>query len=429
MNLGFGGSEVRDSTHFAKRLVVPLEPKTVVLYAGDNDLSAGRTPEQVQDDFRDFVAKVHADLPKARVLFVAVKPSPKCWAIFEAQRRANNLVKAVCLNDERLEFVDVVPAMLGADGKPIAELFVKDELHLSRKGVQGLDRGDQESAGKVTILYEASPSFPARPRSRIHQRSLQSPRTVRMSRFVLLILAVTALAPVARAAEPSVALVSTPDVVYATVGGESLQLDFVAPKDGGPHPCVVLLHGGAWKFGSRKDLSTPPHGRLRHSRQEPDRDPRRAGVRGGQRQLPVRTRRDKFPAQIEDAKTAVRFLRANAAKFNIDPDRIAAMGFSAGGHLAALLGTTDKSAGFDGDAVPRAVEPGAVRGGLLRPGRPDPVLRDAGAREDLTSCRCSGGRSRDKPELYKKASPIEHVSKDDPPFLILHGNGGPRWSR
>lgn len=134
VNLGFGGSQVPDQTHFAPRLVLPLKPRAVVFYAGDNDVAAGRTPEQVRDDFAAFAGRVHAKLPKARVLFVAIKPSPARWKQFPRQTEANRLVKAVCAGDERLVFVDVVPAMLGPDGKPDPDLFVADGLHLSAKG-------------------------------------------------------------------------------------------------------------------------------------------------------------------------------------------------------------------------------------------------------------------------------------------------------
>ncbi|MFO0849760.1 MAG: GDSL-type esterase/lipase family protein [Gemmataceae bacterium] len=130
VNVGFGGSEIRDCTHFADRLITRHRPRAVVFYAGDNDLNSKRTPEQVRDDFKTFVAAV----PDARILFVAVKPSPKRWAIFGQQKEANRLVKVVCDADPRLTFVDVVPAMLGPDGKPKPELYVKDELHLSPAG-------------------------------------------------------------------------------------------------------------------------------------------------------------------------------------------------------------------------------------------------------------------------------------------------------
>jgi lysophospholipase L1-like esterase len=136
VNLGFGGSQVPDQTQFVPRLVVPLKPRAIVFYAGDNDIAAGRTPENVRDDFAEFVAAVHAKLPKARVLFVAIKPSLSRWKQFGRQAEANALVKAVCAGDGRLAYVDVVSPMLGEDGKPDPDLFVKDGLHLSAKGYE-----------------------------------------------------------------------------------------------------------------------------------------------------------------------------------------------------------------------------------------------------------------------------------------------------
>lgn len=136
VNLGFGGSEIRDCTHFVPRLVSPLKPKAIVFYAGDNDIASGRKPEQLQADFKEFCAAVHKDSTKCRVLFVAVKPSVARWPKFDEQKKANALVKEFCGTDERLAFVDVVPAMLGTDGKPSAELFVKDGLHMSPAGYE-----------------------------------------------------------------------------------------------------------------------------------------------------------------------------------------------------------------------------------------------------------------------------------------------------
>jgi hypothetical protein len=93
VNVGFGGSWIPDATHFAPRIVLPHKPRAIVFYAGDNDLAAGRSPEQVRDDFKAFAAAVHTDLPKTRVLFVAVKPSVARWKLFATQTKANRLVK------------------------------------------------------------------------------------------------------------------------------------------------------------------------------------------------------------------------------------------------------------------------------------------------------------------------------------------------
>ncbi|MBA4190547.1 MAG: hypothetical protein C0467_21380 [Planctomycetaceae bacterium] len=136
VNVGFGGSVIADSTHFAPRIITPFKPATVVFYAGDNDIGGGRKPEQVADDFKAFVAAVRADNPSCKVLFIAVKPSIARWKKFETQQQANALVKAFCEKGKDLMFVDVVPVMLGSDGNPIPELFQKDGLHMTPKGYE-----------------------------------------------------------------------------------------------------------------------------------------------------------------------------------------------------------------------------------------------------------------------------------------------------
>ena len=133
LNAGFGGSESRDCTHFVPRLVTPFAPATIVFYAGDNDIATGRKPEQVAADFKAFCAAVHKDLPKCRVLYIPVKPSVARWAKFDVQKKANALVKEYCGG---ANYIDTVPAMLGPDGKPSPDLFVKDGLHMSAAGYE-----------------------------------------------------------------------------------------------------------------------------------------------------------------------------------------------------------------------------------------------------------------------------------------------------
>jgi lysophospholipase L1-like esterase len=134
LNRGFGGTQIGDSVRHVERLVLRHKPSTVIFYAGDNDLSAGRTPQQVQADFHAFVTKVHAVLPRTRIAFIGIKPSLARWALIAKVREANRLVRAECDRDDRLGFVDVDGPMLGWDGKPRADLFVQDGLHLSARG-------------------------------------------------------------------------------------------------------------------------------------------------------------------------------------------------------------------------------------------------------------------------------------------------------
>jgi lysophospholipase L1-like esterase len=134
INRGFGGSQLEDSVHFADRIVIPYKPRTVVLYAGDNDLNAGKSPETVHADFRSFVSKVHAALPNARIVYIAIKPSPSRWKLREKIVRANALIAADCAKDPRLAFADIYTPMLDAKGEPRPELFVKDMLHMNEAG-------------------------------------------------------------------------------------------------------------------------------------------------------------------------------------------------------------------------------------------------------------------------------------------------------
>jgi len=134
INRGFGGSELADSVHFAGRIILKHRPRLVVLYAGDNDIAAGKTPERVFADFKAFVRTVHKELPKTRIVFVSIKPSILRWGLWDKMRKANALIEAYCKDGERLAYIDVAGPMLGSNGKPRPELFVKDGLHLSDDG-------------------------------------------------------------------------------------------------------------------------------------------------------------------------------------------------------------------------------------------------------------------------------------------------------
>jgi len=136
LNRGFGGSQIADSLRYVDRIVVPYAPKTIVFYAGDNDIASGKKPEEVLEDFQSLVKKVRDALPKTRILFIAIKPSLARWKLYGKMSKANDLVAEFIKSDERLQYVDVAKTMLGEDGKPRPELFVQDGLHLSAKGYE-----------------------------------------------------------------------------------------------------------------------------------------------------------------------------------------------------------------------------------------------------------------------------------------------------
>ena len=137
INHGFGGSEISDSLYFFDRAVTSVKPSLILLYAGDNDIGKGKTAEIVHQDFRKFVKLVREKLPpQTTVAFIAIKPSIKRWNLREEIVKANSLIAKDCEADATLEYVDVWTPMLGDDGTPTPDLFVKDGLHLSDKGYQ-----------------------------------------------------------------------------------------------------------------------------------------------------------------------------------------------------------------------------------------------------------------------------------------------------
>lgn len=106
----------------------------VVLYAGDNDLASGRTPQQVFEDYKAFVEGVHRKLPVTRIAFISIKPSPSRASLLQSMKEANGLIKAYATRARRLVYIDVFTPMLGKDGSPRPELFGPDRLHMNSEG-------------------------------------------------------------------------------------------------------------------------------------------------------------------------------------------------------------------------------------------------------------------------------------------------------
>ena len=133
VNRGFGGSQLADSVNFAERIIIPYEPRQVVIYAGGNDINAGKPPELVYGDFVALVTRIHSQLPHARIAYIASAPNPSRWSQVEKVRRLNALAEAYCRR-HRMTFINVFPLMLGPDGQPKPDIFVADRLHMNAKG-------------------------------------------------------------------------------------------------------------------------------------------------------------------------------------------------------------------------------------------------------------------------------------------------------
>lgn len=131
---GFGGSQLSDCVRYLEHLVLPYRPRQVVVYAGDNDLAGGSTPQQVLASFQAFAEGVHRVLPETRVAFISIKPSPLRAALLPQVREANALIAAHSRGSPRLDYIDVYTPMVDAAGQPRGELFLPDRLHLNAEG-------------------------------------------------------------------------------------------------------------------------------------------------------------------------------------------------------------------------------------------------------------------------------------------------------
>ena len=136
INRGFGGSEISDSIYFFDRIVKPYRPRTIVFYAGDNDIAKGKSAGKVFEDFKVFSSKVGKILPETRIVFVAIKPSIKRWQLVGSMREANRMISKFASGKDKIAFADIDKPMIGKDGKPKKNLFLDDGLHLNEDGYQ-----------------------------------------------------------------------------------------------------------------------------------------------------------------------------------------------------------------------------------------------------------------------------------------------------
>ncbi len=225
--------------------------------------------------------------------------------------------------------------------------------------------------------------------------------------------------PVAPGAQVPDSMQAIRDIPYADNDNRRQALDLYLPKqptDGKPLPVIVWIHGGAWLAGDRAS----GFGQLRAFVHSGD----YAGVSVGYRL----TDEASWPAQIYDCKAAIRWIRGNAKKYNLDPDRIGVWGSSAGGHLVAMLGTSGGVESLEGKLGSFTDQSSRVTcvvdffgpAELLTMGDAPSSLDHNAARSPES--QLVGGTLQETKEVARDASPVTYVSKDDPPFLIVHGD-------
>ncbi|MFM2375993.1 MAG: hypothetical protein RLZZ165_1090 [Bacteroidota bacterium] len=134
-NCGIGGAIIRQVTRTSGSMIVPLRPRLIVLYCGENDIASGKYPAGVLlDDFKAFVKTLRSDLPMTGILFVSLKPSPIRWKHWPRFQEANRLIQDYVRTEDRMWYVDVSQKMLGEDGRPLREIYMSDSLHMNAAG-------------------------------------------------------------------------------------------------------------------------------------------------------------------------------------------------------------------------------------------------------------------------------------------------------
>ena len=128
-NRAFGGSRTAEILFYMDKVVLPYEPKIIVYYCGSNDINANIKPEEIAGNFKQFVQRVQAKLPKTQIFFTSINRAPQKMDRWVEVDATNALVKEFCTKDKRLGFIDVNPALFDEEGKPRMELYLPDKLH------------------------------------------------------------------------------------------------------------------------------------------------------------------------------------------------------------------------------------------------------------------------------------------------------------
>ncbi|ADB40010.1 alpha/beta hydrolase [Spirosoma linguale] len=214
------------------------------------------------------------------------------------------------------------------------------------------------------------------------------------------------------------------DIAYAQKS-PAQKLDIYLPNEGtGPFPIIVSIHGGAFKMGDKGDFQV---------------NAALSGLKRGYAVVSINYRLSGeaiYPAQIQDVKAAIRWIRANAKTYKLNPDKIATWGGSAGGNLSALAGTTGDVTDFDDASLGNASQSSRVQAvvdwfGPIQFDQMDPQFKASGKGKadhdeaNSPESQLIGKPITQAPELVKRASPAAYISKADPPFFIEHGTNDP----
>ena len=139
-NRGFGGSQSSDVLFYLDRVVLHYKPKTIVFYAGDNDLAAGKKAGDVIASWKQIMATLTQELPETKIIYLSLRPSLKRVALFDEQKKTNAGIKASIEGQKNVQFVDLTPALMDPEGKPNGSLLVEDKLHLNSDGYKVLTK-------------------------------------------------------------------------------------------------------------------------------------------------------------------------------------------------------------------------------------------------------------------------------------------------
>ena len=247
-------------------------------------------------------------------------------------------------------------------------------------------------------------------------------KPIRLQRWIWLPLVLVAIA-LRGTAQPNAVSVEK-DVVYGQVGEHKLLLDVyrtgAVTADQPLKPALIAVHGGGWRGGSKNDFAPLCRQAAGYGY-----------VAFSVNYRLVKPNANKFPAQIDDVQRAVRWVRANAGKYGVDPNRIGALGASAGGHLVALLGTTDTRDNSDPELALYSSRVNAVVDLFGPSDLTAEALKNQWPTEGMMQVALNlvrdfiGKTPEEAPELYRQASPVAFVDKKTVPFLIFHGTADP----